>query len=347
MKKESMTALAASAGLVAALAAAAMITQRKKPAFTLQDKVVLITGGGRGLGFLLAREFARKGARVAIAARDTAELESAKLKLFEIGHNISTFACDVTDEAEVQAMVKAVDEQMGRVDILVNNAGVIMVGPVEEMTREDWEQAMRTHFWAPLNTMNTVIPQMRARQAGRIVNISSIGGKIPAPHLLPYVASKFALTGLSEGMRTELAKDKIVVTTVCPGLMRTGSPEQATFKGQHTKEYAWFSASDTIPGLSMSADEAAKEIVNACVRGDAEVVLSLPAQLAARAYGLFPSFVVDAEAIINRLLPGKGGIGKKRAVGAESHGVAPAPIVAATENIAAANNEFSRETVPA
>src|SRR5262249_9500692 len=145
------------------------------------------------------------------------------------------------------------------------------------------------------------------RGEGRIVNIASIGGELSVPHLLPYSASKFALVGLSSGLRAELAKDGIIVTTVCPGLMRTGSPWNATFKGQHRIEYAWFSVSDALPVVSLSADRAARQIVAACKRGDAEVILSLPAQLAVLFYGLFPGLTSDLFGLINRFLPGPGG----------------------------------------
>src|SRR5204863_2590958 len=128
-----------------------------------------------------------------------------------------------------------------------------------------------------VHTTLDVMPDMRARREGRIVNISSIGGKVSVPHLLPYSASKFALVGLSEGLRAELAKDGIVVTTVCPGLMRTGSPRNAQFKGQHRAEYAWFTLSDSMPFFSQSAERAARQILSACRHGEAEVVLSLPA----------------------------------------------------------------------
>src|SRR5437868_10247139 len=176
---------------------------------------------------------------------------------------------------------RAARARFGRIDVLVNNAGTIEVGPMEVMTLDDYEKAMRTHFWGPLYMVLAVLPEMRARKEGRIVNVSSIGGKISVPHLLPYCASKFALTGFSEGLRAELAKDGIVVTTVCPGLMRTGSPLNAFFKGQHQAEYAWFSISDSLPISSISAQRAARQIVRACKNGDAEVILSVPAQLAA------------------------------------------------------------------
>ena len=124
-------------------------------------------------------------------------------------------------------------DRLGDVDVLINNAGVIQVGPLEHMEHQDFENAMATHFWGPLHLMLELIPSMRRRGFGRIVNISSIGGRIAVPHLAPYAASKFALTGLSDAVRAELAPHGIRVTTVCPGLMRTGSPVNAQVKGQH------------------------------------------------------------------------------------------------------------------
>src|SRR5262249_52903527 len=150
----------------------------------------------------------------------------------------------------VKHMVDAVWNHFGPIDVLINNAGVIEVGPLETMTLQDFEEAMRTHFWGPVYTTMAVLSEMRYRGGGRIVNISSIGGKVSVPHLVPYCASKFALCGLSEGLRAELAKDNILVTTVIPGLMRTGSPPNATFKGRHREEYAWFSISDALPVVS-------------------------------------------------------------------------------------------------
>jgi short-subunit dehydrogenase len=183
---------------------------------------------------------------------------------------------------------------------------------------------------------------MRQRGRGRIVNISSIGGKVSMPHLLPYGASKFALTGFSEGLRAELAKDGILVTTVIPGLMRTGSPRNALFKGQHRAEYAWFSISDSIPVLSISAESAARKIVSALQHGDAEVILSLPAQLAVRFHGLFPGLMAEVMSLTNHFLPGPGGIGTHSVPGHEStSALSPSWATTLTEQAARRNNEMS------
>jgi short-subunit dehydrogenase len=332
--------LLAAAGIGALFVARSLA--RRLSGYDLRGKTVLITGGSRGLGLVMAREFAREGAQLAICARDEAELERARANLNKLGARVLAVPCDVTDRSQVNEMVSIVRDRYGQIDVLVNNAGVIQVGPLEVMTVEDYEEAMRVHFWGPLYTTLAVLPEMRRRRDGRIVNISSIGGKISVPHLVPYSASKFALVGLSEGLRAELQKDGVVVTTVCPGLMRTGSPRNATFKGQHRAEYAWFSISDALPVTAMQAERAARQIIEACKRGDAEIVLSIQAQLAVRFHGLFPGLTADLLGLVNRLLPGPGGIGRKRAKGKDRQSeLSPSWLTVLNEQAAERNNEVA------
>ncbi len=336
-KKETLMLAAAGAGALLLGRAVA----RRLFGYSLRGKVVLITGGSRGLGLVMAREFAAEGAKVVICARRQDELEAARADLKARGAEALAVPCDVTDRAQVNELMSIARDRFGRIDVLVNNAGVIQVGPVEVMTVEDYEQAMKTHFWAPLYATLAVLPEMRRRREGRIVNISSIGGKVSIPHLVPYSASKFALVGLSEGLRAELLQDGVVVTTVCPGLMRTGSPRNALFKGKHRAEYAWFAISDSLPLTSMSAVRAARQIVAATKRGDAEVILTIQAQLAARFHGLFPGTTTDLLALVNRLLPEAGGIGRRRAKGKDSQSrLAPSFLTALSEQAAAQNNEM-------
>jgi NAD(P)-dependent dehydrogenase (short-subunit alcohol dehydrogenase family) len=309
--------------------------------YRFRDKVALITGGSRGLGLVMARELAQQGAKLAICARDAAELQRAAEDLKQRGAEVLPLTCDITDRIQVERMVHDVVAQYGRIDVLINNAGVIQAGPLEAMDFSDFEEAMRVHFWGPLYTIQAALPEMRRRHEGRIVNISSIGGAISVPHLLPYCASKFALTGLSEGLHAELVKDGIVVTTVRPGMMRTGSPRNAKFKGRHRDEYTWFSISDSLPLISMSAERAARTILSACQRGDAQVTVSLPAKLAETFHGLFPGATADLMGLINRFLPGPGGIGTQQAKGSESTSRwSPSWLTFLTERAVARNNQL-------
>src|SRR5436309_3156453 len=171
------------------------------------------------------------------------------------------------------------------------------------MTVEDFEEAMRVHFWGPLYATLAALPHLRKRETARIVNISSIGGRIAIPHLVPYSASKFALVGLSNGLQSELAREGIYVTTVCPGLMRTGSHVNARFKGRQREEFTWFALSDALPLASMAGERAARRIVAACRYGEPHLVLTFQAKMATAAATLLPNLTARLLSLAQRLLP--------------------------------------------
>lgn len=274
-------------------------------------------------------ECARRGAEVAICARGGERLARARERLRALGKDALALTCDVRERHEVDAAIAKTVQHFGRLDMLVNNAGVISVGPLDAMSRADYEESLDTHFWAMYNMVEAVLPVFERQGGGRIVNITSIGGKVSVPHLLPYSVSKFAAVGYSEGLRPALAPRSISVTTVCPGLMRTGSPRNAWFKAQHEKEYTWFAISDALPGLSIAASSAARSIVDAALRGDAEIVLSLPAQALVALHGLFPGFTSNLMQIGSRLLPQPGGVETARRRGDESEtGFTRSPLTA-------------------
>ena len=314
---------------------------RMRRRFDYTDKVVLITGGSRGLGLVLARELSGRGAKIAICARDRGELQRAKEDLEQLGADAFDLICDLRVQADVESMIADVHSRFGRIDVLINNAGVIQVGPLEAQTQTDFEEAMQIHFWAPYFTMQAVLPEMQKRGEGRIVNISSIGGKIAVPHLAPYCASKFALAGLSSAMHAELAKDNIYITTVYPGLMRTGSHVNALFKGQNTKEFALFSLMNGSPLTSVSAENAARQILDAAAKGEAELVISPQAKIAAKINALFPNFTTGILAASNRILPSNGGVGRGHATGLEStSAVSPSVLTSMVDAASYRNNEL-------
>ncbi|GAA3930429.1 SDR family oxidoreductase [Hymenobacter algoricola] len=318
MKRHTRNNWLAAAGAATLLAAATLFVNRRG-SYDLRGRVVLITGGSRGLGLILARQAVADGARVAICARDADELERARQELAAQGAEVLALVRDLSDAIEVRTLVAEVEQQLGPIDVLINNAGIITAGPLDHMEVRDYEESLDVHFWAPLHAMQAVLPAMRRRGEGKIVNIASVGGKVAVPHLVPYSAGKFALVGLSEGFRAELLQYGIQVTTVCPGLMRTGSPRNATIKGQHEKEYAAFSIADSLPVISMDADSAGRLIWNACRRGDAEVILGLPAKLLSAFHGLLPGTTADLLSWANRTLPGPTDVmGNERRRGSES-----------------------------
>ncbi len=187
--------------------------------------------------------------------------------------------------------------------------------------------------------MNAALPALR-RSRGRIVNISSIGGKIAVPHLAAYSVSKFALAGLSDAYRAELAKDGVKVTSVFPGLLRTGSHIQAMFKGRVEEEYAWFALGSATPLTSACVERAARSILRACAAGTPQLIISVQAKLAVIASALMPNLSAKLAGYVTRLLPSPGVTGSA-VRGREARGsFPPAALTTLPDSASRANNEL-------
>jgi short-subunit dehydrogenase len=274
---------------------------------SLAGKVVLITGGSRGFGLALAEEFASHGARIILTARNADELERARQNLLALGlagDDVDTIPCDLTDNEQTKKMMALATARFGGIDILVNNAGIITVGPVENQPIEAFKSAMDSNYYTMLHATMAVLPQMLVRRSGSIVNITSIGGKVAVPHMLPYSASKFAALGFSQGLHAELRAKGIQVTSVCPGLMRTGSHTHAFFTGDREREYRWFSLGASTPWVSISARAAAKKVVRATIEGRTEITITPQAIIAATVAQVLPDVTATIMHWINtRALP--------------------------------------------
>jgi NAD(P)-dependent dehydrogenase (short-subunit alcohol dehydrogenase family) len=269
----------------------------------LAGKVVLITGGSRGLGLALARRFGARGARLVLVSRSPDQLAAAEADLRARGYDAELRVGDVRDADAMAALVAAVVRDRGGIDILVNVAGIIQSTPFEHATTDDFEESLRTHFWGPLHTITAALDTLTARR-GRIVNVSSIGGRIAVPHMLPYSVGKFALSALSDGLHAELAPRGISVLTVTPGLMRTGSYRNVVVRGRHRLEASWFALGSTTPLTAVDAGRAAEAIVDATIRRQARLTVGLMARVAEVANVLTPELAAQVSRAAAELLPG-------------------------------------------
>jgi NAD(P)-dependent dehydrogenase (short-subunit alcohol dehydrogenase family) len=283
------------------------IIQETRANERLAGKVVLITGSSRGFGLALAEEFGRHGAKLVLTARNREELLRAerqllRRKIVKSEAAILAIPCDLTNDAQTRAMIATATERFGQIDALVNNAGVIAVGPIENQPLSAFKEAVESNYYSTLHATLGVLPQMLERGAGSIVNITSIGGKVAVPHLLPYSASKFAAVGFSQGLNAEVRSKGIRVTTVCPGLMRTGSHLQALFAGDREREYRWFSLGASLPGASIRARAAARKVVHATVMGTSEITITPQAIAAAKLAQLAPGITAVLLGLVNSFL---------------------------------------------
>jgi NAD(P)-dependent dehydrogenase (short-subunit alcohol dehydrogenase family) len=275
-----------------------------------ENRIVLVTGGSRGLGYAIAERFGRAGNRLVLAARNFDDLVEARNSLVK-HHAVSSpddvllIPTDLTDAAQAASLIEHAIQHFGRIDVLVNNAGIMEVGPVEDQPLEAYRRAMATNFFSALNTIHAALPyllQRDRRNPAAIVNVCSIGGKVAVPHMLPYTASKFALVGFSQGLHAELRHKGVRVTTVCPGLMRTGGHHHASFTGDQKREARWFNLAATTPIVATSVKNAANQIYDAVAQGRAEITITPQAYLAARFAGIAPEATQRLTSLANEFI---------------------------------------------
>lgn len=305
-------AAAAVVGTTASIAAGVLLVRALRSKSVPENAVVVVTGGSRGLGLAIASRFARRPVRLVLAARNRKELERAQADLLSRHPHLHPedfylVTADLSQPADCDRMIAEAIARFGRIDVLVNNAGIIEVGPIEAQTTEAFERAMRINFFAALYTTLAALPHLRKQhplpgwtRRAAIVNIASVGGKVAVPHMLPYSAAKFALVGFSEGLHAELRHKGIRVTTVCPGLMRTGGEQHAKFVGDVEAERRWFDLAATTPLIAASVDHAACRIYRAVASGCAEITITPQAWVIARKQGLMPGAVQFAASLADR-----------------------------------------------
>ena len=291
------------AGLIGLAAGWGVAAARRARRVALRNRVVVITGGGRGLGHAIANEFLSAGCRLAICGRDAEEIAQAEDELRRRGADVLGAACDAADPAQVDHFIRRVLDHFGRIDVLVNNAGQSFIGAAVDLSQDDVEAALRNIFWVQYHPTMRVLPHMRGRGFGRIVNIASIGGKMPLPHQAAYVAGKYAVVGWSQTLASELAKENILVSTLTPPPLRDGAALYGNFLGRTEEEFRWFTIAANAPLLSTTAAAVARVARDAAEHGDGERAATAFCWLLTRAYGVAPNLMTGAMRVFDRLLP--------------------------------------------
>lgn len=305
MKTSTKLAVGLLAG--AGLSYAARSWLRAKRRIELAGRVVVVTGSSSGLGLLIAREAARKGARVVVVARDSDAINQVAQELVAEGApEALAIPTDIADQDAVEAMIAQVIAQFGRIDVLINNAALMMVGPLEAIDLADLRRLLDVNFWGGVYCSLAALPHMKKAGGGRIGNVISIGGRVAMPHMLPYTVGKFAFSGFSRGIYPELVKENIFVTSFHPAMIRTGGHTNALMKGDREAEYAWFAGGDVNPITASSAHVAAARFLEAICNGDPEARVSLPARLVPIVESISPAWFAEVSALIERGMPHAG-----------------------------------------
>jgi short-subunit dehydrogenase len=253
----------------------------------------IITGASQGIGKATALLFARQGYDLILAARQADRLESVAAEVQALGRSALAVPTDVRQPDQVNALVHKALDRYGAIDVLINNAGIYLLGPVEECSLSDWHQIIDTNLWGYIHMIQALLPHFLERGAGMIVNVGSIGGKIPIPYQVPYTTSKYAVTGLTESLHAELAPKGIHVCGIHPNFIKTNLMERAIFRGKGEQDaierHNLVEKALKIPVLE-NPEDVAKAIWDAVKHQHSDVLVG-SAKVSKASYQLFPGFM--------------------------------------------------------
>jgi NAD(P)-dependent dehydrogenase (short-subunit alcohol dehydrogenase family) len=239
---------------------------------TLEGKVALVTGGGRGIGAACARELAANGVRTAVVARTRAQIDSVAADIERAGGAAAAFTADVTDAASVREAVRAATARFGTIDILVNNAGTATSAPLAKTTLEDWNRMFAVNATSAFLCTKEVLPDMVARGWGRIVNVASVAARTGGRYIAAYAASKHALLGLTRCVAAEVAAHGVTVNAVCPGYVDTDMTQESLRRitertGKSRDDALAHILSHSPQGRLVEPEEVASVVCALCVDG--------------------------------------------------------------------------------
>jgi short-subunit dehydrogenase len=250
---------------------------------TLSGKVAVITGASMGIGEATAALFVRHGVQVVLLSRDSGRLEAARGRIGHLDQTLA-LACDVRHREEIDRAIGLVMHHFRRIDIWVNNAGHALLDSIANMRMSDCREMFDTNFFGTVEAMQAVIPIMRQQGSGAIINVSSVGGHIPLPFNASYSATKFAMNAIGKAARIELAGSGIVVTTVCPGYVRTDFGANAV-RGSEYKQVR----PKTTRGIR--AGRVARAVLRGYIKQKREVIVPWTMHPVVKIYQLFPGLV--------------------------------------------------------
>ena len=236
-----------------------------------------------GIGEALARAFASRGARVMMSSRDAAKLTEARNRVGALERTMAV-PCDVRDRQQIEALVRATQDAFARIDVWINNAGQGMLDSVSSMSMDECRKMFDTNLFGAIECMQAVVPALKAQGSGTIINISSVVGHLPVPHMGAYSATKHALNAISEAARLELESSGIRVISVCPGRIRTNFGVNAV-KGTEVKRMGGALQ------RGISPERCARAIVRGYIRGTREVFVPWHGWVVSHLYEMFPGMV--------------------------------------------------------
>lgn len=256
-------------------------------------ETVLITGASQGIGKATTQRFASKGYNVVLAARHADRLQNLAQEIESQGTAALAVPTDVRDPEQVKILVEKAIAHFGSIDILINNAGVYLLGPVEEFSLDDWHTCIDTNLWGYIHTIYAILPHFLARKKGTIVNVGSIGGKIPIPYQTIYTASKYAVTGLTEALHAELTPKGIQVCGIHPNFIKTDLMERAIFREKNQEDFQ--QRHDLVENavkspLLETPEKVAQAILNAVKHQKSDVLVG-SAKVSNASYKLLPDFM--------------------------------------------------------
>ncbi len=268
---------------------------------------VIVTGASTGIGRGLALHLARfYKANLVLTARSQKDLESCAEEVKKFGGEAKILAGDITDPNTLEQLVTMCTTAYGGIDLLINNAGMAVPGKFETLKVEDWRRVFEVNFFSALQLTYAALPHLKSSSRGKIVNISSVAGKVSFPGSVCYCSSKFALTALSNGLAAELAPSNIDVITVCPGLVRTEFFEKN--KSPNSRNPNVIAEQKDLRGflmrnvISISTEDCVKEIVQALNKNHSqELILTIPGKFIERLNGLAPNVVSHLSRRLNRV----------------------------------------------